>query len=277
MKLISLFSLFRHTGLGPPKARTTSISAPNYINVTQSSPTIHHSNHQTTPVSPDTFFTALEVSETILLAMAPSEIQTTQDDLPETAKNSHSKPDQSSPIAVKSKTKNTMQEDPKSKTGDASKESKLSGAELKKKAKEEKAAKRAREKQNQQQQQLPTEPSNIANRIIPKGDISSTPTTSILKNQQKNVGLTGGAAQKSLPIRPVEIPSVPPVPEPKKENKNVALFGHLYGNPRRTTIAGAGKDVHPAVLALGLQMSNYVICGSNARCVATLLVFKRVG
>jgi translation initiation factor eIF-2B subunit delta len=45
---------------------------------------------------------------------------------------------------------------------------------------------------------------------------------------------------------------------------------------RTTSIAGASKDVHPAVLALGLQMSNYTICGSCARLVATLQAFKRV-
>ncbi|RMJ24432.1 Translation initiation factor eIF-2B [Aspergillus sp. HF37] len=62
----------------------------------------------------------------------------------------------------------------------------------------------------------------------------------------------------------------------KKEEKNVAVFGHLYGQQRRTTVAGAGKEVHPAVLALGLQMRDYVICGSSARCISTLLAFKRV-
>jgi translation initiation factor eIF-2B subunit delta len=30
------------------------------------------------------------------------------------------------------------------------------------------------------------------------------------------------------------------------------------------------------VLALGLQLRDYVVCGSSARCVATLLAFKRV-
>jgi translation initiation factor eIF-2B subunit delta len=62
----------------------------------------------------------------------------------------------------------------------------------------------------------------------------------------------------------------------KKEDKSVAVFGHLYGQQRRTTIAGAGKEVHPAVLALGLQLRDYVVCGSSARCVATMLAFKRV-
>ncbi|KAI9794908.1 MAG: hypothetical protein M1833_007355 [Piccolia ochrophora] len=88
-------------------------------------------------------------------------------------------------------------------------------------------------------------------------------------------------AQKPLPIRgqKVEktIQSTPQKDLPiRKGVKQVALFGHLYGQPRRTSLLGSGQDVHPTVLALGLQMSNYVVCGSNARCVATLLVFKRV-
>jgi translation initiation factor eIF-2B subunit delta len=39
---------------------------------------------------------------------------------------------------------------------------------------------------------------------------------------------------------------------------------------------GASKDVHPAILALGLQYSSYAICGSTARMVAMLLAFKAV-
>ena len=81
----------------------------------------------------------------------------------------------------------------------------------------------------------------------------------------KNLPVRG--AQKAVPI-PVAV-------EPKKEDKTVEFFRHLY-KTRTTSIAGASKDVHPAVLALGLQMSNYTICGSCARLVATLQAFKRV-
>jgi translation initiation factor eIF-2B subunit delta len=55
----------------------------------------------------------------------------------------------------------------------------------------------------------------------------------------------------------------------------VPLFGHLAQN-RRIGIAGASKDVHPAVLTLGLQMSRYEICGSTARVLAMMLAFKAV-
>ena len=161
------------------------------------------------------------------------------------------------------------------------KEGKVSGAEMKKRAKEEKAAKRAREKLIQQQQS-PKEFSgggkkDAASESSKKGNAASVPETSVgPKHQHKRAGSTSTTSQRPLAIRPAEPQPVPITPELKRENKKVALFGHLYGHPRRTTIAGAGKDVHPATLALGLQMSNYVICGSNARCIATLLVFKRV-
>ena len=60
---------------------------------------------------------------------------------------------------------------------------------------------------------------------------------------------------------------------PKKE---IPLFRHLESPGRRVIVSGSHKDVHPAILALGLQMASYDICGSSARCVATLLAFKRV-
>ena len=60
------------------------------------------------------------------------------------------------------------------------------------------------------------------------------------------------------------------------DRREVALFGHLYGCGRRITVDGAPKEVHPSILALGLKMSSYAICGSNARCVAMLIAFKLV-
>lgn len=192
--------------------------------------------------------------------------------------NGNSKSGNAPPTGSKEKKKKDSQE--QSKPKDTSKDSKLSGAELKKKAKEEKAAKRARDKQNQQQHS--TEGSgysrtDAANNTIKKGVVSSGPETAAApKPQHKRTGSISANQLKSLPLRSGEMAAAVASSEPKKEDRKVALFGHLYGNPRRTTIAGATKDVHPAVLALGLQMSNYVICGSNARCVATMLVFKRV-
>ena len=168
---------------------------------------------------------------------------------------------------------------PKRDSKEESKEEKMSGAELKKRAKAEKAARRAQEKQVTEVatareqptvKRLELKPDSLRTNSITPG--LATPTA---KDQHKRAGSTS-IHPKNMPLRQVQTHVTPPTELPKKENKNVALFGHLYGHPRRTTIAAAGKDVHPTVLALGLQMSNYVICGSNARSVALLLVFKRV-
>ena len=58
--------------------------------------------------------------------------------------------------------------------------------------------------------------------------------------------------------------------------KKLGMFSHLYNKERRTSIAGVGREIHPAVLALGVKLRDYDICGGNARCVATLLAFKKV-
>ena len=164
-------------------------------------------------------------------------------------------------------------------SADVPKEKELSGKEKKDLAKAQKASRRAAEKQKQQGQPM------VDLVVGNKGDIRKDagkkspqgPAPPPLKTQHKRTGSTSAGAQSSLPHRqgPAHAAAVPA--EPEKENKNFALFDHLYGNSRRTTIAGAGKDVNPSVLALGLQMRNYIICGSSARCVAMLLSFKRVG
>ncbi|KAH8765806.1 hypothetical protein BGZ57DRAFT_901180 [Hyaloscypha finlandica] len=146
---------------------------------------------------------------------------------------------------------------------------KLSGAELKKRAKEEKAARRAEA-------------------LLAKG--AAAPVVAPTPGQQpKAEGQKGAKGQRqhqrggstavelrNLPVRGAQKVAPGPIAtEPKKEDKTVEFFRHLY-KTRTTSIAGASKDVHPAVLALGLQMSNYTICGSCARLVATLQAFKRV-
>lgn len=161
--------------------------------------------------------------------------------------------------------------------GDAT-EPKLSGAELKKRAKEEKIARRAKEKQekpilgqpdvlNRTQQDQTAAPESIT-----KSPVSGAPGT----KQQKRRGSSTANPQRQIPVRTSEPHAPTVIPAPKKDNKNVSLFSHLYGHPRRSTMAGAGKDIHPAVVVLGLKMSHYIICGSNARCVAMLLAFTRV-
>lgn len=149
----------------------------------------------------------------------------------------------------------------------------LTPAELKKQAKAEKAARRAKEKLEREQQGG----AGAAGGSAPGGGQGRPPAT------PKKDGAGGGAPQKGQrgppPRRgsgPVAQAAAATEEKKKRDDKKVAVFGHLYGQQRRTTVAGAGKEVHPAVLALGLQLRDYVVCGSSARCVATLLAFKRV-
>jgi hypothetical protein len=155
--------------------------------------------------------------------------------------------------------------------GDTAKESGLSGKALKEAKKAGKQARRAQEKQissappQQQAQSKKAEGAKGGNQkeqLAPKGG-------------HKRAGSTAAEAQRTIPIRSSG-QLAPTVVEPPQEHKHVSLFRHLDGNARRTSISGAASSVHPAVLTLGLQMSSYEICGSTARCVATLLAFKRV-
>ena len=158
------------------------------------------------------------------------------------------------------------------------KEPKLSGAELKKRAKEEKIARRTKEKQEKPITGQPDVPNHThqdqtrAPELTTKSPTSGAPGT----KQQKRRGSSTANPQRQIPVRTSEPHAPTLAPVPKKDNKNVALFSHLYGHSRRSTMAGAGKDIHPAVVVLGLKMSHYIICGSNARCVAMLLAFTRV-
>jgi translation initiation factor eIF-2B subunit delta len=142
---------------------------------------------------------------------------------------------------------------------------KLSPAELKKQAKAEKQARRAQ-----------------AKAADPAPKQQSGPAKEGQKQQKDSK--QGPKDDKSRPLPTRRRPSQPSVPvikevekKPKKESKQTGLFfGHLYSQPKQQSMIGASKDVHPAILALGLQYSSYAICGSTARMVAMLLAFKAV-
>ncbi|KAF2797528.1 nagb/rpia/CoA transferase-like protein [Melanomma pulvis-pyrius CBS 109.77] len=139
-------------------------------------------------------------------------------------------------------------------------EKKISPAELKKQKAAEKQARRAQQKAEPpaHQQQGPATKQKDSKQP-PKDDRS------------RPLPVRRRASQSNVPV-PKDVKK-----EPKKEVKQVGLFfSHLYSQPRQHSVVGASKDVHPAILALGLQYSSYVICGSTARMVAMLLAFKAV-
>ncbi|KAJ5424112.1 Initiation factor 2B-related protein [Penicillium cf. griseofulvum] len=190
-----------------------------------------------------------------------------------------SAPEQAQPATENSQTLPIRNSKPTQPTEDApastdgTTEKSLSPAELKKKAKAEKAARRIREKLEKEG----GAPSSTT--PIPGAGVQARPPTTPKKDA------TGpGSAQKGPRAPPprrgsgplAQTGSVLVEQKKKKDDKKVAIFGHLYGQQRRITVAGATKEVHHAILALGMQLMDYTICGSSARCVATLLAFKRV-
>ncbi|KAI0228007.1 Translation initiation factor eIF-2B subunit delta [Lamellibrachia satsuma] len=70
------------------------------------------------------------------------------------------------------------------------------------------------------------------------------------------------------------------VPQRTVVEKKVNLFSHLHQYEHEVSLTqsvpfSSGK-IHPAIMKLGLQYAEGVICGSNARCVALLGALKQV-
>lgn len=167
--------------------------------------------------------------------------------------------------------------DTASKDSAPSTEKKLSGAELKKLKQAEKAARRQQAKAQkdvqdpsvQIQQQRPNKASQNQQQSKPSTSKPQPPATS----SQNKTGQQGWKRRPSASAGAVQPSTKQVIAFPAKQA--FALFGNL-SETRRRTIARSSKEIHPAVLALGLQMSSYEICGSTARCVAMLLSFKSV-
>ena len=171
-------------------------------------------------------------------------------------------------------------------------EPKLSAAELKKRAKAEKQARRAAQKEQPGAESTTPAAANRVNGEVKDqkqdGNTKGGPSKSKAEKQpQQQTGpqkqseqssqdnkKQGSSQLTSMPVRRRPSQSGGAKAPMKKHNKQVELFSHLYVQPRRHTVDGVSKDVHPAVLALGFQISSYEICGSTARCVAMLLTFK---
>ncbi|KAL9622141.1 MAG: hypothetical protein Q9160_003484 [Pyrenula sp. 1 TL-2023] len=186
--------------------------------------------------------------------------------------------------------------DPQTATTTDGADKKLSNAEMKKLAKVEKIARRAAEKAAKEPSQtqqtnhvtLPTAESGAPKRHLSAdkgiGGAKSAEGTAMGKHHKRTPSTTGGKTSTIGKAGQSQSGGGEGGTIKKKEKggfgderNRVAIFGHLYGlHKRLDSIVTANKDVHPAVLALGLQIKEHVICGGNARCAAMLLVFKRV-
>ncbi|KAL7801932.1 hypothetical protein V8C43DRAFT_145531 [Trichoderma afarasin] len=139
-------------------------------------------------------------------------------------------------------------------------EKKLSNAELKKKAKEEKAARRAAAKVTQ-----PQPPTSVPG----QGDSAKGG-----KPKPKQDGPQAGAQHGKTPAPRSAAPMTATAPKEAKPSVP-ECFSHL-AMAKGVNLTHADKDVHPAVLLLGQQMSTMAISDSTTRLEATLLAFKKV-
>lgn len=137
-------------------------------------------------------------------------------------------------------------------------EKKLSGAELKKKAKEEKAARRAQAKTVPESQPGPS--GQHAASADGKGAKGKTKQDALQAQGLQH------ARQTAKPVAAVVKEKKPGVPE---------CFSHL-SMARCIDLTQADKDVHPTVLALGQHMSTFALSDSITRLEATLYAFKKV-
>lgn len=162
----------------------------------------------------------------------------------------------------------------------------LSAKELKAKKQAEKQARRAEKTADRPIGPAATESSPVAQSGAPpraSNTLSASGTTRSSTQVIKESANTQRArtASQSQGARPLALrkrasaENINANADAKKDKKEVSLFAHLYTHNKRRAYADVSKIVHPAVLALGCQMSSYVICGSNARCVAMLLAFKQ--
>ncbi|PGH27687.1 hypothetical protein AJ80_00702 [Polytolypa hystricis UAMH7299] len=165
---------------------------------------------------------------------------------------------------------------------------KISGAEMKKRAKAEKAARRAKEKQEREgaNQQAQSQGGGGGVGVSKKGAAgaaaATTAATGVAAATAAATAKTG-ARTGQIPLRRGSVHVVElkkrqqlHLQEKERDAKSVGVFDHISWQTGRTTISGAPKEVHPVIMALGLHLRDYVVCGSSARCVAMLLAFKRV-
>ncbi|XP_067406633.1 translation initiation factor eIF2B subunit delta [Emydura macquarii macquarii] len=99
---------------------------------------------------------------------------------------------------------------------------------------------------------------------------------SMVKRLPEHVQVDDPAAQKRL-AKKLERQQVPLRPD---YGAKVNLFSHLHQYSRKMPLTQQmsvpSMVIHPAVVRLGLQYSQGILNGSNARCLALLLVFKQV-
>uniref|UniRef100_A0A8D0F5I0 Eukaryotic translation initiation factor 2B subunit delta n=1 Tax=Strix occidentalis caurina TaxID=311401 RepID=A0A8D0F5I0_STROC len=109
-----------------------------------------------------------------------------------------------------------------------------------------------------------------------KPRLTPTEPQSVVKRLPEHVQVDDPAAQRKL-AKKLERQQVP---LRQDYGTKVNLFSHLHQYSRKKPLTQQmsipSTVIHPAVVRLGLQYSQGIINGSNARCIALLEVFKQV-
>jgi translation initiation factor eIF-2B subunit delta len=171
---------------------------------------------------------------------------------------------------------------------DGASDGKLTPAQLKKKKAEEKAARRAEKvaAKGPSDSAGPAAPAQPTAQLAPpvignaqqrRPSVGSKQISTEPSSSQSHHRRTASSAGRPLPIRqPAAAPQAATTSQSHKEEKRLNMVSHLRVSEDRLTLSSAGREIHPAILSLALQLRDYVICGANARCIALLLALKKV-
>ncbi|XP_055568937.1 translation initiation factor eIF-2B subunit delta isoform X2 [Falco biarmicus] len=111
---------------------------------------------------------------------------------------------------------------------------------------------------------------------VAKPRLTPTEPQSVVKRLPEHVQVDDPAAQRKL-AKKLERQQVP---LRQDYGTKVNLFSHLHQYSRKKPLTQQmsipSTVIHPAVVRLGLQYSQGIINGSNARCIALLEVFKQL-
>ncbi|KAI8603852.1 hypothetical protein EDD21DRAFT_301667 [Dissophora ornata] len=102
--------------------------------------------------------------------------------------------------------------------------------------------------------------------------VVSQPNSGFSPNPSKSLATSFPGVEAEKAIAAAE--STGQAKKRERLTKEIGLFAHL-DPPKFANTVMAPKDLHPAVVNVGLQMAQFKICGANARCVATMNAFRK--
>jgi translation initiation factor eIF-2B subunit delta len=94
------------------------------------------------------------------------------------------------------------------------------------------------------------------------------------KRAAEHTEATQSSSASTLKSYSKDTPSAMDVETVTSKSRSLRIFSH-FGLPKHGP--GMKGDIHPCIVRLALQFSEFRICGANARCIATLTAFKTVG